>query len=141
MNDGSIDNAMGMTSLDIIESRKLNKNGNLRYDLQKKVGPLSASSDNQSVVTIRKRNIKKRKRSPLNANFHLPLSSNNYITPMWLKCDDISIVTPVDTNDNSRWYNGGLSYNPIAIEDRLSTPIKYKSAIETNDPRKSIIKD
>ena len=34
--DGSIDNTMGMPSLDIIKSRKLNENGNLCFDLQKR---------------------------------------------------------------------------------------------------------
>ena len=64
MEDRSVGNAMSKASLDMIESRKLNDNNELRYELQRKIGPLSASIDNVSAATLRKKNRKKRAHSP-----------------------------------------------------------------------------
>ena len=59
MDDGNVENAMGMASVDLIESRKFNEDFELRNHLQGKVGPLATTIQNESIAELRKEQQKK----------------------------------------------------------------------------------
>ena len=56
--------------------------------------------------------------------------------------EDQSIVTPrnqIDQTNNARWYDNGLSENPISVENVYTTP-KEEEIIPTEYLKKVIIK-
>ena len=124
-NDGDMDNAMSMASVDILKSTDLNEDYEFQKNLREKIGNLTTVVNNKSVAELRRENREKRKISPHKALAHLPVD------------DSLAVVSPPPTKKTNRFYNNKLC-TPVNDGNRsysiISTPessVGGKSTMDT----------
>ena len=82
MGDGNAENAMAMTAIDLMKSKKNHEDYELRNSMQQKVGPLGTVCFQKFIAELRTENRKKRKVSPHKENSHLHLVSQLQSSPL-----------------------------------------------------------
>ena len=109
MGDRDVDNAMAMTTINLMKSKKLNEDYELRNLMQQEVGPLGTVCFQKSIAELRKENRGKRRVSPHKDIAHLHLVSQSQSSP------SSSLKTP-------HFYNNNL-LTPEKDDPTLSTAI------------------
>ena len=131
-----IDEAMGLTAVDLANSAALQDNVALRNNLQKSLPLLSTATNGSSIAQLRKQRRKTRQPNIYESMAALPACSEMQAIA--------NIITPCGKNNNSRKYRNQLHHglNDSQCDNELSTITEssnLKSVISNEDDRQQVV--
>ena len=120
---------MAMTAIDLSNSTYLSDKTELRNVLQKNIGELKTKSNSLSVAQLRQQKKKMRK---IDGNVTRNVLSLDNIPTFDYGCHLIQlnqiVVTPLEKNNNKRWYRNRLSEIDDLVDDNFASTISSKSS-------------